>query len=53
MNVPDYTSPEAPVDPRPPRSAGTWVALAIVWTLGVASWMVYIALGVALLYRIF
>jgi hypothetical protein len=45
--------PNEQIDPpHPPRSAGTWVALVVVWTVGVVSWMVWIGLIGLLAYRI-
>jgi len=38
---------------RAPRSAGMWIVLLIVWLLGLIAWMLYIGLGITVLYRVF
>lgn len=41
---------EARRSARPPRSAGMWVKLLLVWGAGVVMWAIYI---VAILYALF
>jgi hypothetical protein len=45
-----------PLAPEPPpprrRSAGTWLTLFIIWTIGLIVWAVYIGLLVAIVVRI-
>jgi hypothetical protein len=47
MSPPDISPPDAT-----PRSKRIWLALIVVWTLGVVSWMLYISLGAVILYRV-
>jgi hypothetical protein len=47
------TSPAPePAPPRPHRSAGKWIILLIVWSIGLVSWALYVAAAVYLLTRI-
>jgi len=39
-------------EPRPRRSAGTWVILLVVWLVGLAVWGIYVVLIVLLLLRV-
>ena len=32
-----------PVNPPPPRSAGTWALLLAVWAVGLFSWVIYLS----------
>jgi hypothetical protein len=41
--IPYVSDDEAHANPRPPRSAGTWVRLLIVWGAGLIVWAFYIA----------
>lgn len=43
---------ETRCDARPPRSAGTWVKLLLVWGAGLVSWVVYIAIILYLFFRV-
>jgi hypothetical protein len=46
----DYRAPTTE-SPHPRRSIGTWIVLAVVWTVGIAIWGVYLALAVYVLLR--
>jgi hypothetical protein len=39
--------------PRPPRSVGTWIALLVLWAVGVVIWAGYIGLLFLVVVRFF
>ena len=46
--TPDYEAPPSP----PRRSVGTWLALLLVWTLGLVSWALYTVAAVYLISKV-
>ena len=47
---PPTTDYEPPTAPR--RSIGTWIALLLVWTVGLISWTLYGAAAIYLLQKV-
>ena len=48
--IPYVSDDQTRRDARPPRSAGTWAKLLLVWTAGLVAWTIYI---IVLLYAFF
>ena len=50
--IPYVSDDETRRDARPPRSAGTWVKLFLVWTAGLIVWAVYIVIILYAFFRV-
>lgn len=50
--IPYLSDDETRRDARPPRSAGMWVKLLLVWGAGLVAWTFYIAIILYLFFRV-
>ena len=50
--IPYVSDDETRRDARPPRSAGTWLKLLLVWGAGLVSWTIYIVLILYVFFRV-